>query len=232
LGEVGGNTPSPTFTPVPTATNTPCPGIIGDVDNDGDIDSADALLCFQIALGIYTPTADEACRADADGNGIVNSSDALCIFQQALGIPNNCFSRFGARAERSGAVKLPGALSLTIEPQGKGRYLCTVWLEKNSAELQDLQFDIVFDPRTVSYGEDRFSLGALIADWPLADDNILEPGHVRFAALDWNKGIAPGSSGELLRFEIEDICGGCTESSLGLVSLIRPDGGIAGFRIY
>jgi hypothetical protein len=84
-------TPTTTATPAPSPTATPCPGTLGDLDDDGDIDSGDALLVFQIALGIITPTPAQACRADADLDGTVTTSDALCVFQEALGEPNDCF---------------------------------------------------------------------------------------------------------------------------------------------
>jgi hypothetical protein len=91
-------TPSPTplptlvITPLPdTPTPTPCPGMRGDVDDDGRITTSDALFCFRIALGLVQPTPGEECRADADQSGFVDTADALCIFQQALGIPNPCF---------------------------------------------------------------------------------------------------------------------------------------------
>jgi hypothetical protein len=86
-------TPTPggaTATPAPP-TATPLPGLPGDVDGDGRITSSDALLAFQIALGLYIPTPEEEARADVDQDGRVTSSDALCIFQEALGLPNSCF---------------------------------------------------------------------------------------------------------------------------------------------
>jgi hypothetical protein len=75
--------PAPTFTPLPPAP--------GDVDGDGRITTSDALLCFQIALGSYQPTPEEAARADVDGDGEVTTTDALCIFQEALGMSSACF---------------------------------------------------------------------------------------------------------------------------------------------
>ncbi len=82
-------TVTPTATIVPSAT--PCPGMRGDVDDDGRITTSDALLAFQIALALYTPQPCEEFRADADLDGRVTTSDALCIFQEALGVANPCF---------------------------------------------------------------------------------------------------------------------------------------------
>jgi hypothetical protein len=85
-------TPAPTGSITPSPHPTPwCTGFLGDVDDDGRITTSDALLCFQIALGLHIPSPDEECRADVDGIPGVTTSDALCIFQEALGVPNPCF---------------------------------------------------------------------------------------------------------------------------------------------
>jgi hypothetical protein len=81
-------TPPPPATPSPSPRPTPMPG---DVDGDGSVTTSDALLAFQIALGLHTPTPEEEAAADVDGNPGVSTSDALCIFQEALGLPNPCF---------------------------------------------------------------------------------------------------------------------------------------------
>ncbi|MCD4654598.1 PKD domain-containing protein [bacterium] len=59
-------------------------GMIGDVNNDGMITASDAQLCFQIILGLYSPTPGEEYRADANEDGQVTSNDAQIIFQQSL----------------------------------------------------------------------------------------------------------------------------------------------------
>lgn len=88
-------TPSITPTVEPTATyiSSPTPGIgdKGDVNNDGRINTTDAIMAFRIALGLYEPTPDEFWRADANSNDRVDTGDALCIFAEALMIPNPCF---------------------------------------------------------------------------------------------------------------------------------------------
>ena len=53
----------------------------GDVDGSGQLTPNDALLSFQIYLGIIpSPTADQLCSADCNGNSNVTPEDALCIF--------------------------------------------------------------------------------------------------------------------------------------------------------
>ena len=58
----------------------------GDVNGDGQITSADAQLAFNIALGAYTPTYEEACAADCNGDIQVTSADAQSIFYVVLGL--------------------------------------------------------------------------------------------------------------------------------------------------
>ena len=72
---------TPTHTPVNTPTMPPCLNN-GDVDNSGALTPQDALMAFQIYLGIITdPTYQQYCSADCNGNGNVTPEDALCIFQ-------------------------------------------------------------------------------------------------------------------------------------------------------
>ena len=70
----------------------PCPPD-GDVDQNGSVTAADALLAFQQALGLAQLTACQLMTADvfpqpAMPDGSITASDALCIFQQALGLPS------------------------------------------------------------------------------------------------------------------------------------------------
>ncbi|MCD4654627.1 hypothetical protein K8T06_11940 [bacterium] len=69
-------------------TSQPCEEICindGDVNMDGTVTASDAQLTFQIALGIITPTPEEACAADCNGDETVTASDAQQVFTTALG---------------------------------------------------------------------------------------------------------------------------------------------------
>ena len=57
----------------------------GDVNNDESITAGDAQLAFQIALGLYSPTPEEACAADCNGDESITAGDAQQIFMTALG---------------------------------------------------------------------------------------------------------------------------------------------------
>ncbi|MBO5421431.1 MAG: dockerin type I repeat-containing protein [Clostridia bacterium] len=58
---------------------------IGDVNNDGQINSSDALLILQYSVGSYALNGNAFTAADTNRDGKVNSSDALIILQFAVG---------------------------------------------------------------------------------------------------------------------------------------------------
>lgn len=77
-------TPAPTWTPEPTATQNECIHD-GDVNQDASVTAGDAQLAFQIALGTYSPSWEEECRADCNADMSVTAGDAQQIFLTALG---------------------------------------------------------------------------------------------------------------------------------------------------
>ena len=58
----------------------------GDVDGNGSINSIDAMLILQYAVGVPVAASLDLYAADVDGNGDVNSIDAMLILQYAVGI--------------------------------------------------------------------------------------------------------------------------------------------------
>ena len=61
------------------------PGLPGDADGSGAVDSVDALLIFRYALGLEDslPAFD---NADVTGDGLVDAEDALMVFRYSLGM--------------------------------------------------------------------------------------------------------------------------------------------------
>ena len=76
----GGVVPAFKFNPKPTLPNK-----IGDINADGKINSADALLVLQSSTGIITLTDTQKLLADVNKDGKINSTDALLILQYATG---------------------------------------------------------------------------------------------------------------------------------------------------
>ena len=62
------------------------PGVCGDLNRDGEVTAADAVIALEIAAG--SRPNDPA--ADVDGDGVVTSLDALMILQAAAGLIEIC----------------------------------------------------------------------------------------------------------------------------------------------
>lgn len=76
----GGVVPAFKFNPKSTLPNK-----IGDINTDGKINSADALLVLQSSMGVITLTDTQKLLADVNKDGKINSTDALLILQYATG---------------------------------------------------------------------------------------------------------------------------------------------------
>ncbi len=63
--------------------------VFGDVDGSGKVDSTDARLVLQYAVGKIDDTALNVAVADVDGSGKVDSTDARLILQYAVGKIDN-----------------------------------------------------------------------------------------------------------------------------------------------
>ena len=61
------------------------PYTLGDVNEDGKINSVDALLNLQASVGKITLSASAKLAADVNLDGTVNSVDALRILQYSVG---------------------------------------------------------------------------------------------------------------------------------------------------
>ena len=59
---------------------------IGDLDNDGQITSADALDALRISVGIVEKTPENMALADVDSDGYVTANDALNIIRLSVGL--------------------------------------------------------------------------------------------------------------------------------------------------
>ncbi len=58
----------------------------GDIDANGSVNAADAILAMRHAMGLIALTAEQCERADIDENGSVGVSDAVAILRSAMGL--------------------------------------------------------------------------------------------------------------------------------------------------
>ena len=63
----------------------PCPPY-GDVNYDGRVTNADALMIAEYLVGKITLTDSQLVRADVTGDGVVNIADAMFIKQYVDGV--------------------------------------------------------------------------------------------------------------------------------------------------
>ncbi len=63
--------------------------VLGDLDSDGFVDSADALLVLRMSVGLQPSTPESKAAADIDSNSQIDSSDALAILRHSVGIGVN-----------------------------------------------------------------------------------------------------------------------------------------------
>jgi len=61
--------------------------ILGDLNGDGVVNSADAALALEIAVGNVIPTPEQEAAGDMNGDGRINSADAALIMRLAAGLP-------------------------------------------------------------------------------------------------------------------------------------------------
>ncbi|MBR6408456.1 MAG: dockerin type I repeat-containing protein [Clostridia bacterium] len=59
---------------------------LGDVDKNGAVNTADALMALKMAVGIIKPTNEQKNITDVDKDGKITTADALKILKYAVGI--------------------------------------------------------------------------------------------------------------------------------------------------
>ena len=64
-------------------------GILGDLDKDTVITSADALMALRMSVNLEETTPERLTLGDIDSDGIITSSDALAILRYSVSLPTN-----------------------------------------------------------------------------------------------------------------------------------------------
>ena len=87
MDNVGQVTSMFTYTPADFEPGPEPPEFLpGDVDQDGSITVADALIAMRYAMGLTDLTPEQLELAEMDGDGTVTISDALIIMRMAMGL--------------------------------------------------------------------------------------------------------------------------------------------------
>ncbi len=87
-------------------------GEYGDIDGDGQINSRDALIALEAAVGLDVSAYDIA-LGDVDGNGVTDTRDALIMLSDGVGIDVSAFPRVGATLGGACAPGVPVTMAIT-----------------------------------------------------------------------------------------------------------------------
>jgi hypothetical protein len=180
-------------------------GIKGDVNDDGQVRSNDAILALRIAAGLITPSDDQKWAADVNGDGLVRSNDAILILRKAAGLAAPSAS--AASASRQIAVMLP-------EMHGIAGESVTVPLKvDNTNGLAGGDIHIAYDSAVLRAVEVSSDSDMLLVS------NVSEPGIVRIAFAGANR-LNSKTVAEI-RFHI--LADDVSPLRIKRVALYRPD---------
>ncbi len=144
------------------------PGVRGDVNNDGEILSNDAILALRIATKLMVPTDYQRWAADMNGDGEIGSNDAILILRKAIGL---------AAPSLAATVSITTSLTVTLsEVSGTLGETVTLPLKvDNVMGLAGGDICISYDQVMLHAIDISSDCGAFMAS------NAAEPGIVRIA---------------------------------------------------
>ena len=222
-------TPTPMYTATPIPTETPVPCVYsGDVDNNGSLTPADALLSFEIYLGSFPdPTETEACAADCNGSGTNTPSDALCIFQNYLSGACACVESLPGTMKRDSRHAVSQVLSSA--ENGELEFVIQYFPKDKTAvlriELQDNEYPVRAWGMKLSCSDNLEYLGSkagsLIENWEAFGAGS-ENGTITLGAFDPTSSISTHSNGTIaeLTFSVSDSSNLDITSDLNILSVI------------
>lgn len=126
-------------------------GKLGDVTNDGTVNSADAYLALQISVGKVVPTFKQKYTADVNGDGTINSADVTMILYYAANgvwpLPPATMSAYRQSAGLTAPITIVSLDSISGNP---GAIVITTLCVENLQDWAGGDFVITFDPRLVA----------------------------------------------------------------------------------
>ena len=143
-------------------------GIKGDVNNNGDVNSSDAVLILRIVAGLVTPTDYEEWASDVNGDGKTALEDAILILRKVTA---------PAAPDGSAAVAAGGQPTVTLaDAYGIAGENVTVPLEVNNGNaVAGGQVFIIYDPEARRAVDVSSEAGILLAS------SIVDPGVINIA---------------------------------------------------
>jgi len=165
-----------TSVPVDTQNGKVKIGIVctkGDVNNDGKVNSADAILTLRIASNLLSPSEQQKCAADINSDNKVNAADAILVLRKASGLA----------PDRDPIAVSNGKVIVMIDDvYGKAGDIIAVPVKIDNADILSggnitLTFDVaVLQVEEVSSDSDSLFVA-----------NIAEPGVIQIAFAGENK---------------------------------------------
>ncbi len=162
-------------------------GVKGDVSNDGQVNSIDAVLTLRIAAGLTIPTDYQKWASDVNGDGKTGADDAILVLRKATGLAapvRNAIVNIGTR---------PNVVLADIS--GIAGENVTMFLKvDNGDNVAGGQVFIAYDPEVIRVVDLSSEAGVL-----LASSNV-DPGIVRVVFA--NAGRPSGQKIARLEFHI------------------------------
>jgi len=132
------------FSPVQILDRTQI-STLGDVDGDGQVSLADALLVLQAAIGIHHLDTKQTQTADVNFNGRLDPTDALFILQASL--DQRILGKMVVTAKPTDGAPFP--LHGRLEDIEENLYLLRLSIPDRTVGAFDLEFQ--FDPQLIEY---------------------------------------------------------------------------------
>ena len=232
-------TPTPIPTSTPTVEPTPTPTIFvcqndGDVDNTGSLTPQDALMSFQVYLGIISdPTEEEYCSADCNGNTNVTPEDALCIFQHYLSGSCDCAESLPVTFQTKSAVAANtvynGQLKVqTVTDRQSGEVIVRILAADSHREINAFGLQIEYSSELLTYSGCEF--GKAISNWE-ATGTHADQGLITVGAFDPFSSFSPQNDTTIAILYFSNNTKANNQEAVQSIQVRNPLDGFSGFKV-